>query len=79
MRKLSYNDKLRMQTLREQGLCEKAVIIFQLPSLFSFWGTPTGALPLDPIWDFCPFSFFLDLPLALASRTLTVFMCKQLA
>ena len=30
MGKLSYNDKLRMQTLREQGLCEKA-IIFSYP------------------------------------------------
>ena len=26
MGKLSYNDKLRMQMLREQGLCEKAII-----------------------------------------------------
>ena len=26
MEKMSYNDKLRMQTLREQGLGEKAII-----------------------------------------------------
>jgi len=26
MGKLSHNDKLRMQTLREQGLAEKAII-----------------------------------------------------
>jgi len=26
MGKLSYNDKLRMQTLRERGLSEKAII-----------------------------------------------------
>jgi len=26
MGKLSYNDKLRMMTLREQGLAEKAII-----------------------------------------------------
>jgi len=32
MGKLSYNDKLCMQTLREQGLGDKAVIIVQLPS-----------------------------------------------
>jgi len=32
MGKLSHNDKLRMQTLREQRLGEKAIIIFQLPS-----------------------------------------------
>jgi len=27
MEKVSYNDKLRMQTLREQGLGEKAIIV----------------------------------------------------
>jgi len=31
MGKLSYNDKLCMQTLREQQLGAKAIIIFQLP------------------------------------------------
>jgi len=31
MGKLSYKDKLCMWMLREQGLGEKAVIIFQLP------------------------------------------------
>jgi len=30
--KLSYTEKLRMQKLREQGLGEKAIIIFHLPS-----------------------------------------------